>query len=294
MLSILIPTYNYNVVVLVNDLQIQATELNIDYEIIVFDDASDNYIEENTSINALSNCSYTVLEKNIGRSAIRNRLASSAKYDILLFLDADTKLISNTFIKDYIDIINSKTQIVYGGIVYEDNAPSDEQTLRWIYGKKREALNVEERHENPYLRFLTLNFLIKKAVFNSILFNEDIPNLRHEDTLFAMDAKSKRININHIHNPVLHLGLESNTVFLKKSLESVDALQLFIKKGLINDKHIKLSQKAELIKKYKLKGLVLFTLNILKGSILKNMHSKSPKLFLFDLYRVGYYLLNTD
>jgi glycosyltransferase involved in cell wall biosynthesis len=292
MLSILIPTHNYSITTLVNTLHQQVRILNIDFEIIIFDDASVRFIEENTSINTLENCSYTVLEKNIGRSAIRNRLAKRARYDVLLFLDADTKLTSDLFIKNYIDVINSKTQIIYGGILYEKKSPSNNQTLRWTYGRKREALSLEERLKKPYLRFLTLNFLIKKSVFNIISFNENIPNMRHEDTLFAMAAKTNHVNIDHINNPVLHLGLESNSVFLKKSLESIDALKLFIQQDLISAKHIKLSQKGETIKKYKLTTIVIFGFNTFKKGILKNLYSKKPSLFLFDFYRLGYYLQN--
>lgn len=47
MLSILIPTYNYNVVPLVLELQKQCLEYKIHFEIIVFDDGSNRYIEDN-------------------------------------------------------------------------------------------------------------------------------------------------------------------------------------------------------------------------------------------------------
>ena len=44
MLSILIPTYNYDCSRLIRDLQAQAEQAGIDYEIIVADDASPIYI----------------------------------------------------------------------------------------------------------------------------------------------------------------------------------------------------------------------------------------------------------
>ena len=47
MLSILIPVYNYNVVPLVEALQKDIQELNIPYEIIVFNDASSCFLTEN-------------------------------------------------------------------------------------------------------------------------------------------------------------------------------------------------------------------------------------------------------
>ena len=89
MLSILIPTYNYNIFPLVTELVNQAKVLKIEFEIITIDDGSNQFQIENHKINHLENCSYTVLSNNIGRSSIRNLLAKKAKFKWLLFLDAD-------------------------------------------------------------------------------------------------------------------------------------------------------------------------------------------------------------
>jgi glycosyltransferase involved in cell wall biosynthesis len=64
MLSILIPTYNYDCTHLVSDLHQQADLLGIDYEIIVADDASpiSLYKEKNREINALPHCRLIELE----------------------------------------------------------------------------------------------------------------------------------------------------------------------------------------------------------------------------------------
>src|SRR5690606_9633307 len=170
MLSILIPTYNYNVFPLVKEVSEQCIVEKIAFEIIVLDDASQNFHTENNEINSLNNCSYSILNQNIGRSVIRNLLSTKASFDNLLFLDADVRIISNQFIKNYINFIrsNSNHGVVYGGIVYQENKPNDNQLLRWIYGNKREALSAEKRNENVYVSFLTLNFLIRKDVFKTV------------------------------------------------------------------------------------------------------------------------------
>ena len=56
MLSILIPIYNYNAVSLVRNLHQQANKENIDFEILLLDDASDNtcHREENAVLKELS------------------------------------------------------------------------------------------------------------------------------------------------------------------------------------------------------------------------------------------------
>ena len=202
MLSILIPTYNYNVYPLVCKLEQQAINSKCVFEIICFDDGSKSLLNiENKKINTLKNSKFIELKDNIGRSKIRNLLASEANFDWLLFLDSDTMPISDSFIKTYLNAINNQTKIIYGGILYKENSPSDNHMLRWTYGKNREALSKTQRDKNPYLRFLTLNFLIHKSVFKKVSFNEKIPNLRHEDTLFASELKREIINIVHLENP---------------------------------------------------------------------------------------------
>ena len=98
MLSILIPTYNYNAFSLVNEIQKQAKEAGIEFEIICMDDGSKLFLPENLEINSLENCSFEILKNNVGRSAIRNLLAKKASFDNLLFLDSDTIPVENNFI----------------------------------------------------------------------------------------------------------------------------------------------------------------------------------------------------
>src|SRR5690606_33420534 len=109
MISILIPTYNYNVFPLVENLYQQCERENLEYEILVLDDASPNkkFKEENSKINKLENCSFQVLDENIGRSKIRNLLATRAKFDWLLFLDADTFPSNNNFIQNYLEVFSN-------------------------------------------------------------------------------------------------------------------------------------------------------------------------------------------
>lgn len=289
MLSILIPVYNYNVFTLVEILNKQTLECDIVFEIICLDDASEYFLAENKKINQFKNASYSVLEKNIGRSAIRNLLAQKASYENLLFLDADTIPASENYISNYISQINNAEKIVYGGILYEDIKPSKNEILRWIYGIKREALKVSDRNSNSYLSFLTLNFLIKKSVFSKVTFNEDIPNLRHEDTLFSFDLMQKQIEIVHFENPVYHLGLESSETFLRKSEEAVLALKNLIDSNLISTEYVKLSHYFQILKKYHLRPLTAFGFRLFKPLLKRQLLGRQPSLFIFDLYRLGYY-----
>jgi len=289
MLSILIPVYNYNVFNLVKILYNQALESNIIFEIICIDDASDNFLAENKKISQFKNCSYSILEKNIGRSAIRNLLAQKATYEHMIFLDADTIPVHDNFIADYILQINNDEKVVYGGILYENKKPQKEQLLRWVYGTKREALETSERKRNPYISLLTLNFLITKSVFSKVKFNENIPNLRHEDTLFSFELMQNKIKVIHLENPVYHLGIEDSKIFLRKSEEAVTGLKNLVDSNLIASNYVKLSHYFNIIKKYHLRSLVAFGFKIIHPLFSNQLLSKKPSLFIFDVYRLGYY-----
>ena len=287
MLSILIPTYNYNVVPLVLELHKQCLECEINFEILVFDDGSKLFTIENQKINSLKNCRLEALEKNVGRSAIRNLLAKKAKFNSLLFLDADTIPIHNHFIKNYSVQINEDEKVVYGGIKYLKEKPKKSQVLRWKYGNSREALSVEKRQENPYLSLLTLNFLTHKTVFEKVSFNETIPNLRHEDTLFSYNLKQQKIKVIHIENSVFHLGLDDFEVAIKKENESILGLKYLIDHQLLPTDYVRLSAVAAKIDKLKLNFAVVLFYKMTRFLFLKNLASSNPSLFIFDLYRLG-------
>jgi len=290
MLSILIPTYNYNVFSLVQELQTQAKREHIEFEIIVLDDASTNQatISKNQNINLIDNCTYMLLQNNIGRSKIRNLLAKKAHYGWLLFLDADTLPVNSGLISGYLPYLNTEEKVVYGGIEYQSKKPPKEQLLRWVYGRDREALHSIVRESNPYLSLLTLNFAISKSIFTKVNFNETIPNLRYEDILFSYNLSQKNIKVQHIHNPVCHHGLDSSEIFLKKSEEATVGLKYLIDNNLIPANYIRLSNAYRNLKKYRLKGLAAKAFCMLQRTFKKNLLSGSPSMFIFDLYRLGY------
>lgn len=289
MLSILIPTYDYNVLPLVSVLSKQCLDCKINFEIIVLDDGSKSELNfENEKIKKINFCSFEILETNIGRSAVRNLLAQKAKFENLLFLDSDTIPILDNFISKYVLQIANDYKVIYGGIKYQKDKPASYQLLRWVYGNKREALSVEKRIKNSHLSFLTLNFLIRKSVFDKVKFNENIPNLRHEDTLFSFDLKQNKIGILHIENPVYHLGLETSKIFIKKSEEALLGLMYLIDNKLIDSEYIRISSFYKKAEKYKLDRLIAYFFKLVKPVFLLQLESLNPSLRVFDIYRIGY------
>lgn len=290
MLSVLIPTYNYNIYPLVEAIHGQALKTGVPFEIICLDDASaDKAIQaENQRINSFTNSSYEILQHNIGRSAIRNLLAKKAQYKWLLFLDADTMPIGESFISGYLPYLNKDEKVVYGGIVYQKETPPQNEILRWVYGNEREALTVEKRQKNQHLSFLTLNFCIHKNIFNRVSFNEDIPNLRHEDTLFSYNLQQAEVTVEHINNPVQHNGLESSETFLRKSEESVIGLKYLLDNSLLSEDYIRISKTYKRLKRSGLIYPARIWHWLTKAFFRKNLLGSKPSLFIFDLYRLGY------
>lgn len=289
MISILIPTYNYNVLSLVENLYQQCINTEIEFEILVLDDASTDKksLEENSKINLLPDCRFEILQKNIGRSKIRNLLAEKAKFDWLLFLDADTVPVNPEFIRNYVNSFSQGASIIYGGVQYPANN-SEKFSLRHRYGSVREALPLEKRLENPYRSFISMGFAIRKSVFEKIQFNENLRGYGYEDSVFASELQQNKISILHIDNPVLHLNLETNEYFIKKSQLALKNLLGFYLNGEIDAETVKILNTYLKLKKLNLLFGVRWFFKLFEKSLLKNLQSANPSLVQFDLYRLGY------
>lgn len=291
MLSILIPTYNYNTVALVKELYNQTSQITSEFEIIVLDDCSNNetIIDENNAINTLENCCYLLNSTNLGRGLNRNKLVSLSKYNWLLIMDCDTYPKDNQFIRKYIDCINSnKNEAVFGGIVYQENKPKKEQMLRWTYGKERESVAVNERLKNPYRFTLTSNLLIKKDDIERCLFPDYLKNYGFEDLVLVLNLEKNNIVINQIENPTFHLGLETSETFIKKTETALTNLKWLMDNGKINPNDTKIGKYYAFMKSIKLNIFFGLFFNLVKKNIIKNLTSDKPSLLLFDVYKLGF------
>ncbi len=292
MISILIPSYNYNTLPLVEDLYEQVRLEAIEFEIIVADDAApENEITAiNTKINELDCCQFIRNPTNLGRGQNRNQLVRIAKYDWILFLDCDTIPQSKNFIKLYIDSIKQKTvQAVFGGIIYDKKRPIDDEMLRWVFGKSREEIRLEKRKSAPFHYTLISNILIEKKILKSHPFSSKLVNYGYEDIAFVLELKRNKISISHIENPVFHLNLEKSAVFLEKYHSSLENLKLAIDNDIISAEDTSLTRLYMKLKNLRLLRFSVFLFNCFKKLITKNLISKNPSLFLFDLYRLGYF-----
>jgi glycosyltransferase involved in cell wall biosynthesis len=234
MISVCIPSYNCDITTLVMLLLRYQEPKDHDFEIVVIDDASmDKYKVANRSILGSNRVTYIELDKNIGRSAIRNLFFNYTKFEYLLFLDCDSIILSpNSFLRNYFDQISDKVGVTCGGRKYSGKPGRRKYVLRWKFGVRREFKMAKERSQNPYHSFMTNNFLIKRDVLEAIKFEEKLKGYGHEDSLFGYQLMKNNISIKHIDNPTAHDFTETSDEFLKKTRQGIENL-LFIHISLL-------------------------------------------------------------
>lgn len=287
MLSILIPIYNYPVYELVSKLSKICSSNAIVFEIICINDASTEFNQENESIASLQGVQYSRLAHNIGRSALRNYLVKQAQYPNLIFLDTDMQIISDSFIQNYLQLAH-QYEAIYGGILYQNEPNSSKHTLRWKYGKKVEACTANQRNKDPYFSTKSCNLFIKKSVFDTIQFNEEVKGYGHEDTLFSVELFRKQVRITHIDNQVVHLGVERSDIYLNKVENGCKNL-VFISNKFLNAKekdHIRLIYFYEKLNKMGVLPILSFIFSIFEKRILRNLLSDKPSLLFLDYFKL--------
>ncbi|PQB04841.1 glycosyltransferase family 2 protein [Aureitalea marina] len=284
MLSVLIPTHNDDVQPLLMELDQQRSELDTAVEIIVWDDASDQLTSESLQILTSPGFKQFRSEKNQGRSTTRNLLTGKAKYDWLLFLDADTLPVNPDFLQQYVKSIQTEPRLVHGGISYSEQVPDKEYRLRWAYGRRREMQTLERRNVNPHL-VMTGNLMIQKQLFLDL--NKDIGNFYGDDLLISDRIRKKGIEVLHIENPVWHLGLEPSDLYLSKLLESDRVRYALESDGTLSPDLTRIQQFH-----HRYKWLMPFYRVCYapwKEGARRNLIGENPSIRTLDLYRLYHY-----
>jgi glycosyltransferase involved in cell wall biosynthesis len=286
MLSILIPTYNYSVVALVTELHRQSLSARVDFEIIVMEDGETPLTHDNFPITHLQCCKQIVLPQNIGRSAIRNRLADHSKYEYLLFLDCDSAIPNPDFIIKYLTMCKADA-VLLGGRIYQNDDPNFSLVTK--YGKMRERNDVKTTAaRESYPMFTTPNFLIKKSIFNQVRFDESIVGYGHEDTVFGIKLHQLKFNFIFIDNPVVHVGIEDNRTYIRKTENAITNLFSLYKSGnyKLLENESKLLGYYLIIQKCHLVALFSTLFWLFKAIFKQLLCSANPSLFLFDIYKL--------
>lgn len=282
MISILIPSYSYDVSNLLEELHLQLLQQNYTFEIIVLDDASPKPIK----IKTLKNTILLKAETNFGRLKARRFLAEKANYKWLLFLDADVLPKNSNFIQFYFDAIKTKYDTFFGGFSYYNTLPKKNFRLRYYYGKSKEQVDALIRNRNPYKVIISGNFLIKKDIFLSLNFNlKDGYGL---DNYFGALLKENKISVKHLNNEVYHLGLEKSADYLVKKEAAAKTLLVLYKRNP-NIKHDNdLLEWFSRLTKLKLTLLGKWFYKLFENIMRTQLTGSKPSILLLQLYRLSY------
>ncbi len=278
MLSILIPVYAEPVNQLVAELVRQGRALEIPFEIIVLDDGSTEAIKRiNQPIAKIKEVTYENLPENLGRSAIRNTLGTRAKFSYLLFLDCDSYPEHEGFLKKYVEQLASN-RVLVGGTAYAVAAPKGKE-LHWLVGSQREVVAADQRARHPHHGFSSFNFVVPSEVFKKIKFDDAISGYGHEDTLYGWSLKKEGVEVIHLDNRLLHLGLDDPNIFLEKRRMAIRNLLILQEKYAMMD--TRLLRTHERLSKIGLDRIVVGLFDVFEKPILRNLHSAKPRLILF-------------
>jgi glycosyltransferase involved in cell wall biosynthesis len=291
-ISLLIPVFDYDVVELVHSLKSALDQVPEFFEIIIGDDGSSADYKEKYKLLEGDSVRVISSEKNIGRAAIRNKLALEAKGDHVLFIDADAKLpgTAEAYLSNWLPVID-KAMVICGGTLYHGCPPGDpDKLLRWKYGKRKEQLKASERNKHPHAGFSTFNVLFDKSVFSKIRFDEELKQYGHEDTLMGYQLRKAGIDVLHIDNGLMHEGLESNKDFLGKTKLGIENLNRLYDN--VTDKKA-FSESAKMISIYS--RLHFFRLTSILSSIYTKysekmeikLDSNKISLTLFAFYKIS-------
>lgn len=101
-----------------------------------------------------------------------------------------------------------------------------------------------------------------------------------------MELKKKQISICHIDNPLIHLGIDTNLEFLNKTetaLKTLHSLDDEIKE------HVLIAHTAEQLRKIHLLVFCNRLFPVFRPLLRRNLLGPHPSLFLFKLYKLGFY-----
>ena len=307
----------------------EDAQSSLGFEIIFADDGSADIAAKrcNAAIAQLPFCQYIERPKNAGRSAIRNYLAQMAHHKHLLFLDGDVVIDRPNFVRTYLahrtdaDVIIGtlhfsrvktacetteetikQTKIAREELQKAKNEVKDikdeakkatepmlyDDNLKYRYEQQFLAKHpVKKRMQQPYASFRTTNFMVRRDLLLAYPFDETFHEYGYEDTLFGKQLKEHGATLIHLDNAATIADYEDNATFVAKTEESLRTLAAHTHQL---QGYSTLLQTANKLQSLHLLPLIAFVFGLFKGLLHKNLCSNSPSVFLFNVYKLGYYI----
>lgn len=286
MLSVLIPTFEYDCSDLVTALHQQCESLTqndqLEYEIIVVDDGSKGAVWQTVkaTVESLNHCSFIRLEENIGRSRVRNFLAQRAQGERLLFIDSHMSIISTQYIQRY---LTTDADICQGGYVVEEDDKWDDN-LRYRYERRARQLNRKHNDDTETNHdFHTSNFMVTRQLFLAHPLDESIRRYGYEDVLYGKQLADCGIKVTNIDNPVGFAHFESNSAFVQKTEEAIATL--YELRDRI-DGYSRLLAHEQKLKRWHVAPLLRSIFSLTRQKMRDNLCGSNPNLRIFDCYKL--------
>ena len=130
--------------------------------------------------------------------------------------------------------------------------------------------------------------MISRESFMQHLFDETIEGYGYEDILMAQEMKLAGRTILHIDNPLVHRGLETQDVFLKKTENAISNLAKMYVEGKIRTR---LTSHYEKLMDWGLLPVVKFIDEKVFSSVVrKRLESDDPSILALQWYKLHLFL----
>ena len=287
-LSILIPVRNYDASQLVADFLSLAQREGLEVEIIVADDASTTPLVWVSQFADNERFRIIRFSENLGRARARNRLAEAALSPWLLIVDCDAQIPPSFSLLTYLRATSPSFPVVCGGLRHSSVLPSPAVSLRYRYERRADRRrSASFRSQHPYAQFSPFSFLIQRTTFLEVRFDESCTDYGHEDTLFGAELQRRGIPIRHIDNPLIHLGLEPNDIFLAKTETALRSLRRLAPQL---QTYSQLLTTVSRLSRLHLTAPVRLLYRLTRPLLRRNLLGRRPLLPLFSFYKLGFYI----
>ena len=181
LISIVVPCYNHGQYLKELIGSINASNISIDYELLIINDGSNDPTTISTLIDLENNGYMVIHQQNFGLASARNKLINIANSEFILPLDSDNRL-SPGFIEAALKILTSNEDY---DIVYSDVKCFGGKTGIWEVG----PFNLQ--------RLMLSNYIDACAIFRKKMwadlggYDEKMPSMGLEDWDFWLRASFK-------------------------------------------------------------------------------------------------------
>ena len=289
-LSVLAPFYRDNPGPLLLALDREAADLGGAVEVITLDDGTgDERLAANVArvVNRMRlPARFIRLAENVGRAKGRNRLASEARGQWLLFLDSDMAPDAPRFLGAYLDLIaTSPAPVVCGGFSLHQTPDTPAHALHRHMALKSDCLPAAQRNLAPEKHVFTSNLLVRREVFEANRFDESFRGWGWEDVEWGMRV-ARNHPILHIDNPATHLGLDTAPAIAAKYEQSAANFARVVAEHLQIVETYPTYRWAKALKKVPLRGTWR---PVLKAVALADRTPLAARDFAMRLYRAALY-----